>query len=60
VSIDFGYVHFSVDDVEILDINAQTGHRIAGEFNAAVDIIGIKAIGSGFRAIKLQATSYKQ
>lgn len=43
VSIDFGYAHLFVDDAEILDINAQTGHRVAGEFDAAVDIIGLQA-----------------
>lgn len=43
VSIDFGYAHLMVDDAEILNDHPQTGHRVAGNFKADVDIVGIQA-----------------
>lgn len=40
MSIDVGYAHLLVDDVDIEDLDAQTGHRVTGTFEPTVDIVG--------------------
>jgi long-chain fatty acid transport protein len=43
LSLDVGYAHLFVDDTRISDINPLTGHRVEGEFESSVDIVGVQA-----------------
>jgi long-chain fatty acid transport protein len=42
MSIDVGYAHLFIDDVDIHDLNTDTGHRVSGNFDPRVDIIGVQ------------------
>lgn len=43
VSVDVGYAHLFVDDASIANIDSQTGHRVFGDYDAQVDIVGVQA-----------------
>lgn len=42
-SMDLGYAYIKVDDANINNTNAQTGHHVAGNFDASVNIVGVQA-----------------
>jgi len=42
-SLDFGYAHLFVDDVEIDSV--EQGNRLRGEFDASVNIFGVQYTG---------------
>lgn len=43
LSLDFAYAHIFVDDARIDNVNNELGHLVRGEFDAAVDIVGVQA-----------------
>lgn len=42
-SMDVAYAHIKVDEARINNINMQTGHRVEGNFDASVNIVGVQA-----------------
>lgn len=43
MSIDVGYAHLLIDNANIENMDAQTGHVVQGEFDANVNIVGVQA-----------------
>lgn len=43
LSLDAGYAHLFVDDTEINSVDPDTGHRVVGNFESSVDILGVQA-----------------
>ena len=42
LSVDVGYAHLFVGDVPIDNLEVNTGHRLRGEFDAEIDVVGVQ------------------
>ena len=41
--MDLGYAYINVDKASIANVNPQTGHRVEGNFDSSVNILGVQA-----------------
>lgn len=42
-NMDLGYAYINVDKASIANVNPQTGHRVEGNFDSSVNILGVQA-----------------